>query len=88
MALTLPRQWSGLKFSTLTHSDGNSNAGRDHTEELCYCFALYATLVKLQLKDLEYRSNELVALKYIQHKCSMLYVLQPYIVFIHNYVKS
>ena len=57
-----PRQWSGLKFSTLTHSDGNRNAGRDHTAELCYCFALYATLVKLQLKDLEYRSNELVAL--------------------------
>ena len=62
MASTLPCQWSGLKFSTLTHSDGNRNAGRDHTAELCYCFALYATLVKLQLKDLEYRSNELVAL--------------------------
>ena len=87
MASTLPPQWSGLKLSTFTNSDGNRNVGHDHMAQLCYCFAMYTTLVKLQLKGLEYRSNKLVAL-YNLNAIYMLYILQPYIVFNHTYVKS
>ena len=39
------------------------------------------------LKGLEYRSNKLVAL-YNLNAIYMLYILQPYIVFNHTYVKS